>query len=145
MSICLCSSLVWYSLLVLSEIPKCGFVQVMYSSTIDPVEARFDVGSFEININSLSKNRNQQSSFLTSFTYKTAGRFPRLISCTDGQLSTETQSSYSAKEKFPSMSDFAFTVVKNPIDELSSCFRQRLSSKRRLSTFCEAFNVEAIN
>mgnify|MGYP006892765881 CR=1 FL=1 len=27
-------------------------------------------------------------------TYKTAGKLPRLINCTDGQLSTQTQSSY---------------------------------------------------
>ncbi len=78
-------------------------------------------------------------------TYNTAGRFPRLINCTDGQLSTHTQSSYSIKFCLLVFVKEIFTVVKNPTDGLSSCLRYRLSSNRRLSTFCEVFNVEIIN
>ena len=81
-------------------------------------------------------------------TYNTAGRFPRLINCTDGQLSTQTQSSCIMKSMNCFLLNVVYiniTVVKRPVDELSSCLRYRLSSNRRLSTFCEVFNVDAIN
>lgn len=41
-------------LLVLSEIPKSGFIEIVNCSTIDPIEPRFHICSFEININTLS-------------------------------------------------------------------------------------------
>lgn len=49
-------------LLVLREIPKSGFVKIMYSSTIDPIETWFDISSFEININTLSREHSLQYS-----------------------------------------------------------------------------------
>ena len=57
-------------LLVLSEIPKSGFVEIMYCSTIDPIETRFHISSFEININTLSRKHSLQYSIkITDFNH----------------------------------------------------------------------------
>lgn len=84
------------ALLVLSEIPEGRLVQVVNGGAVDPVEARFQLGSLEVDVDSLPSRQSRSALFSSdrSRTYRTAGRFPRLINCTDGQFSTETQSSY---------------------------------------------------
>ena len=113
-------------LLVLSQIPEGGFIQVVYRSAIDPVESRFHIRPFKVNVDALPRMVRRTRRDSKGFELLTAQRVDFLDSSVGLMANfprTRNRPMRVNNARMASGQQLALTVDRNPADVFSSCLR----------------------